>query len=105
MNAITLINDMHYKAEKILLVASFVLFSFLCVMYMYLLSSSVVHVVISKEAEASVYEVSGEIAALEAEYMEIQHSISKEVVEKNGYIAAGQKIFIDRSNASLVTQR
>lgn len=105
MNAITLINDMHYKAEKIILVASFVVFSLLCVMYMYLLSSSVVHVVISKEAEASVFEVGSEIAALEAEYMEIQHSISKEVVEKNGYIAAGQKIFIDRSNASLVTQR
>lgn len=105
MNAISLINDMHYKAEKILLAASFVSLSLLCGLYMYLLSSSVVHVVISKEAEASVYEVSSEIAALEAEYMEIQHSISKEVVEKNGYIAAGQKIFVDRSNASLVTQR
>lgn len=105
MNTITLINDMHYKAEKILLVTGFVVFSFLCVMYMYLLSSSVIHVVISKEAEASVYEVGSEIAALEAEYMEIQHSISEEVVEKNGYIAAGEKIFIDKSNASLVTQR
>lgn len=105
MNAITLINDMHYKTEKILLVASFVTLSFLCGLYMYLLSSSVIHVVISKETEASVYEVGSEIAALEAEYMEIQHSISKEVVEKNGYIAAGQKIFIDRANASLVTQR
>ncbi|MEX0913045.1 MAG: hypothetical protein WDZ56_00785 [Candidatus Paceibacterota bacterium] len=105
MKAITLINDIHYKAEKLLLVISFVAFSFLCGLYMYLLSSSVIHVVISKEAEAKVYQVSSEIASLEAEYMEIQHSISREVVEKKGYIAAGQKIFIDRGNASLVTQR
>lgn len=105
MNAITLINDMHYKAEKLLLVIGFVVFSFLCVLYMYLLSSSVIHVVISKEAESSIYEVGSEIASLEAEYMEIQHSISKEVVEQNGYIAAGSKIFVDRSNTSLVTQR
>lgn len=105
MNTITLINDIHYKAEKLLLIIGFVVLSFLCGLYMYLLSSSVVHVVISKETEASVYDIGSEIAALEAEYMEIQHSISKEVVEKNGYIAAGQKIFINKENASLVTRR
>lgn len=98
-------NDMHYKVEKLLLVTSFVVLLFLCGLYMYLLSASVIHVVINKETEASVYEVGSEIAALEAEYMEIQQSISEDVVEKKGYISAGEKIFIDMGSASLVTQR
>lgn len=105
MSAIALINEMQYKSERILLAGALAAFLVLCGLYVYLLSSSVVHVVISKETESNIHQIHSEIAALEAEYMEIQNALSREVVEQSGYIAAGKKIFIDRSSTSLVTQR
>lgn len=105
MNAIATANEMQHQSERVILAGALTLFGIMCGMYMYLLSSSVVHVVISKESETKIHQTHSEIAALEAKYMEMQNSISKEVVEQSGYIAAGKKVFIDRSNASLVTRR
>jgi len=105
MNAITQINEIKYQVEQLLLLFSIVLFSGLCILYVYFLSNSVVHVVISKESEANIYKANSEIAALEAEYMRIQNSLSQEIVEQSGYIATNKKIFIDRTNPNLVTQR
>ncbi len=105
MNNFALVSTMQYRFEQLILAIAFVAFSALCVLYMYFLSTSVVHVVISKEAETNIHKVNSDIAALEAEYMEIQNSLSREVVEQSGYISASKKIFIDRSNTSLFTQR
>lgn len=105
MISLALISQMQYKAERLLLAALMVALCALCGLYMYLLSSSVVHVVISKEADARIHDMHSEISALEAEYMEVQSGISREIVEHRGYITASNKIFIDRGDASLVTKR
>lgn len=105
MNAIALINNMHYKAERLLLMGSFALLAALFCSYMYLLSMSVVHVVISKEAETGIHDLRSKIAALESEYMEMQNSLSQDIVEQKGYVAVSKKIFIDRGGNDLVTRR
>ena len=72
---------------------------------MYLLSASVIHVVMSKETDEKIHKVNSEIAALEAEYMERQHKISREIVDQSGYVKVAEKIFIDMNDVSLVTKR
>lgn len=105
MNAIAKIHYIEYKAEQYLLALALITLGTLCGLYMYLVSSSVVHVVIKTEAEEKINQINGEIAVLEAEYMEMQQQISTKVIENKGYIAASKKIFIDREGVSLVTKR
>lgn len=105
MNAIIEINQIKYRSERLLLVALLCTFSTLAGLYFYFLSVSVIHVVINEETSEEMNRVQGEIAQLEAVYMEKQHSLSIDVARQNGYVATGKKIFIDRSNTSVVTQR
>ena len=105
MNAVAKTFYIQYRAEQYLLAFSLGAVCLLSVAYVYLLSMSVVHVVASRESEAKVSELRAEIAALESTYMERQHSISMEVVGQKGYISAGDKIFINRDSASVVTRR
>lgn len=105
MNATLNIASIQYRFERLLL-GGLVLFALgLGGLYFYFLSMSVIHVVISEEVGEKINMTQGEIASLEATYMDKQHSISMEVVERNGYIASGKKIFIDRSEDSVVTKR
>lgn len=78
--------------------------SLLAAAYMYLLSISVIHVVMSKEIEENIYSVHSEIADLEARYMERQNAIAEKVIAENGYTAA-PKIFIAKNPSSVVTKR
>lgn len=91
--------------EHLLLVSAFTLFSVICCTYMYLLSASVIHVVLSKEIDERMHRINSEIAALEASYMERQHEISKQIIEKNGYVKVAEKVFIDINGSDLVTKR
>ena len=105
MNRVVALSQIGHKAEQIALYALIAIIAGLAGLYFYLISASVVHVVMSKEIEEKMNKLHSDIASLEAVYMEKQHSISLEVVERSGYLAAGKKIFIDRGEASLVTRR
>lgn len=105
MNAATKILYIEHKIEHWLLAFSLAAVCVLSVGYVYLLSMSVVHVVISREADERISDLQGEIAALESVYMEKQHAISTEVVENKGYVTTNEKIFLSRGNAAMVTRR
>ncbi len=105
MNAITEINQIKYRSERLLLVALLCTCGGLAGLYFYFLSMSVIHVVINEETSEEMNKVKGVIAQLESVYMEKQHNLSIDLAESHGYIATNQKIFIDRSNTSVVTQR
>lgn len=105
MNAATKILYIEHKIEHWLLAFSLAAVCVLSVGYVYLLSMSVVHVVISREADERISDIQGEIAALESVYMEKQHAISTEVVEQQGYVTTNEKIFLSRGNAAMVTRR
>lgn len=105
MNAISQVLQIQSRIERLMLCALIITVCTLCGLYFYLLSASVVHVVFTKEAEENIHQVHSDIASLEATYMERQHSISMEVVRQQGYITDAKKIFLDRNQASVVTQR
>ncbi len=105
MNTHANILYIEHRLEHYLLAFALPALCILSVAYVYLLSMSVVHVVVSRESEEKINEIHGEIASLESVFMERQHAISMEVVEQEGYTAAGNKIFLNRDNSSVVTQR
>lgn len=105
MNAILKHSRIHYNLEYyILLLASVVLVVFAAA-YIYLLSFGVIHVVMSKEAEEKAHLVQSEIASLEAEYMQIQHKISGEIVSQSGYVQVADKVFLQKEQTGVVTRR
>lgn len=71
-------------------------------LYVYLLSRTVVHVVMQKEINKELQEVGSQIADLEAVYIEQQHSMSNEVATLQGFVTITDKIFIDKTQSSLV---
>lgn len=76
---------------------------FLCiVLYMYLLTMSVVHVVMRKEATQNLRALETEIAALETDYMLAQHIVSTAVVNNQEYTETSEKIFVSRSRSMAV---
>lgn len=105
MNAVTKILYIEHKLEHWLLAFTLATVCVLSVGYVYLLSMSVVHVVVSREAEERISDIHGQIAALESVYMEKQHAISTEVVASRGYVSTNEKIFLNRDNAAVVTRR
>ncbi len=71
-------------------------------LYMYFLSASVVHVVIRKEVNQDIVKLNSEIAELEAEYIFAQHRVSNRIATLEGYQEVDAKVFIDRTQPSLV---
>ena len=101
-------NNMSVKSKnKILsihyyLVSAVSLLLFLCVSYGYLLSATVVHVVMQKEIERERSHLHSQISELESEYINRQHNMSEEIASLQGFVSAEEKIFIDKSDVSLV---
>lgn len=69
---------------------------------MYFLSASVVHVVMRKETNQEIASVSSHVSQLESRYIEAQHRVSDDIASMHGYVVAEEKIFIDRTEKSLV---
>ncbi|MFN3188723.1 MAG: hypothetical protein ACK42D_04260 [Candidatus Paceibacteria bacterium] len=72
------------------------------VLYMYLLTMSVVHVVMRKEATQDLRALETEIAALETDFMLAQHVVSTAIVDNQQYTETSEKIFVNRSRSIAV---
>jgi len=70
--------------------------------YIYLVSASIVHVVIRTETNQEVKKVSSEISLLEGRFIEAQHKVSSEIASLQGYTETSNKIFIDRTAPTFV---
>ena len=92
----------HIEKAHCYLVSAFLLLTVLACLYMYLLSATVVHVVMQKEGKKEINELHSEISQLEAEYISRQHAVSSEIASMQGFIATNEKIFIDKGDDSLV---
>jgi hypothetical protein len=71
-------------------------------LYMYLLTMAVVHVVMRKEATELARTLESEIAALETEFMVAQHVVSSAIVKNQQFTQTSEKIFVKRNQDSLV---
>ena len=90
------------EKEHYYLVAVFFTLITLVLVYMYLLSATVAHVVMQKEIRGELNKVHSDISVLESEYIALQHSVSGEIASLQGFVATGDKLFIDKSDTSLV---
>ncbi len=70
--------------------------------YVYLVSASVVHVVFRTELEQEIQKTNSEISVLEGEYIQAQLLVSERIASLQGYSETSDKIFLDRSESSLV---
>lgn len=70
--------------------------------YLYFLNLSVVEVVLRTEYTGQQNDLRTEIALLEAQYIEAQHTIAERIASLEGYDTDVSKIFVSREAASLV---
>lgn len=71
-------------------------------LYMYLVSVTVLHVVMYTETTQSLKKVTSDIGALENRLIMAQHKVSAEIASLEGYTEITNKTFIDRRPTSLV---
>jgi len=94
-----------YQEERLWFSLALLLLCVVLSLYMYFVSASVVHVVMRKEVDQQITAVGSYVSELEANYIEAQHSVSAEIASRQGYTLTKDKIFIDRSQATLVLSR
>ncbi|MCB9811942.1 hypothetical protein H6783_03445 [Candidatus Nomurabacteria bacterium] len=89
------------QREKLYLFGALFVVLVLFVLYVYLLSASVAHVVIRKETNKDIQDMQTQISQLETVFIEKQHAISNEIATRHGFVESEHKIFIDRTTASV----
>lgn len=75
------------------------------VAYAYFLSASVVNVVMRKNIDAQIAVASTKMSDLESNYIELQHSLSADIATQKGFIPTSKKLFVDRTQGTLVLSR
>lgn len=91
-----------YQDESRLFYVALSLLVLMLCLYMYFVSASVMHVVMRKEVDTHIAEASTVISELESTYIEMQHNVSSDIATHRGFVVADKKIFIDRSEDTLV---
>ena len=71
-------------------------------LYMYLVSATVMHVVLQTETRQEIKSISSDISVLENRLIVAQHKVSKSIASLEGFTAVNDKVFIDRAPESLV---
>ena len=92
--------DTRYQTVLLLLLVCSLL-----VAYFYLLSSSVVNVVVNREYIQAQREVASAITELEAEFIQMQHVVRRDVALQKGFVAVAEKTFILPFDTTLVAGR
>lgn len=73
--------------------------------YMYLITASVVNVVVAKESQQIVSSLQSDITTLESRYMALQYTIDEQEAQAQGYVASNNKVFISGNDDTLVVSR
>lgn len=90
------------NTEKKICLALVVVLLSLFVSYVYLVSASIVHVVLRTELDQEMQQVQSQISTLESKYIAAQHRVNERIATLDGYTENSNKVFIDRSAPSLV---
>ncbi len=70
--------------------------------YMYFVSASIVHVIVRKEINREMSDVSSQISELESRYIAAKHAIDDEKIATLGFTRSPEKIYITRTPTNLV---
>ena len=92
----------HILNEKNLFFMMGSVFVSLLGLYMYLVSATVMHVVLHTEVNQEINRINSDISELENRLIVAQHKVSSSIASLDGFTTVNEKIFIDRTPASLV---
>ncbi len=95
------LNQTQFPLLKTYLFFVLALIGVLLFAYMYLLSATVVHVVMQKQLNGDIRETNSEVAKLESKFIDMQHSMSDEVASMHGFVEVKEKVFINKTSDSL----
>lgn len=70
--------------------------------YLYFLNMAVVEVVLRSDMANQQQTLHAEIATLESQYIDAQHIVAARITTLDGYINDTEKLFVSRSESSLV---
>lgn len=90
------------KREKIVCLGLFAVLVSLVGFYLYLISASVLHVVMHSETQQKIRTEQSLISELERDYIEAQHKVSASIASLQGYAPPTRKVFLSRAPSSLV---
>ncbi len=88
--------------EKSLFIGFLSVFVGLLGLYMYLVSATVMHVVLQTEFRQEAKSVASDVSTLENRLIIAQHKVSSDIASMQGFTAITEKVFIDRAPDSLV---
>ena len=91
-----------YKDESRLFYIALSVFFIVFCAYMYFVSASIAHVVMRKEIDSQIASVGTSVSQLEAQYIEMQHSVSSDIASLQGFVKVDKEVFIDRTEDTLV---
>jgi hypothetical protein len=74
-------------------------------LYVYFITASVVQVVLRREVEQQLTDVTAEISELETKYVAAQNAISADAAAKRGYVAVSKKIYVDRTSTAVALSK
>ncbi len=94
-----------YKDESRLFYGAVLILFSVFFMYVYFVSASISDVVMRKEIDSQIATLTASISQMEAEYIELQHSVSNDIATHKGYVAVTSKIFIDKSEDTTLVLR
>ena len=90
------------KRERTFLMLAAGLLVALVLLYMYFVSTAIVHVVMRKEMDRDIRNLQTQIAALETTYINAQHAVSADIAALQGFTKTPDKIFLDRTPSTVV---
>lgn len=91
-----------YKEESRMFYAACIFLLTMFFAYIYFVSASVADVVVRKEVDAQITAIGTKLSQLEAEYIEMQHSLSADIATHRGFVAVDEKVFIQAGGDTLV---
>jgi len=95
-------NLTRHFTEKNLFISFVGVFVCLLGVYMYLVSATVMHVVLQTELKQQAKTVHSDISELENRLIIAQHKVSSDIASLQGFTPITRKVFIDRTPDSLV---
>ncbi len=90
------------RNQKRIALTLIVLCGILFALYVYFICASILHVVARGEVDKTLSERRSTISSLEADFIAAQHAVSENVAYLDGYEEVHTKVFIERTEPSLV---
>ena len=88
------------QLKKRLATGSFLVLALLCASYVYFIFTSVVHVVLQKEAEQAISKENARLGALESKLLSARESITTQVVLAQGFVPVRATAYATRASLS-----